>query len=98
MIAFNGFSALGDLSASTVAFRSFAGFGVGFVASTRASCPAVAGFSLSRGFGVVEMADNAAAQAAIEALNGKEVDGRNLKVNEAQPKTERSGGGGGRGR
>ncbi|MGQ9650760.1 MAG: RNA recognition motif domain-containing protein [Phycisphaerae bacterium] len=52
-----------------------------------------------RGFGFVEMADNTAAQAAIEALNGKEVDGRKLKVNEAQPKTERSGGGGsGRGR
>ena len=50
----------------------------------------------SRGFGFVEMADDAAAAQAIEALNGKEVDGRALNVNEARPKPERSGGGGGR--
>jgi cold-inducible RNA-binding protein len=42
-----------------------------------------------RGFGFVEMADQAAGQAAIEGLNGKEVDGRNLTVNEAQPKADR---------
>ncbi len=48
-----------------------------------------------RGFGFVEMADNSAGQAAIEALNDKEVDGRKLKVNEAQPKAERAGRGGG---
>ena len=51
----------------------------------------------SRGFGFVEMSDAAEAQAAIEGLNGKSIDGRNLKVNEAQPREERSGGGRGRG-
>ncbi len=52
-----------------------------------------------RGFGFVEMADNSAAQAAIEGLNGQEVDGRKLTVNEAQPKPDRgSRGGGGYGR
>ncbi len=50
----------------------------------------------SKGFGFVEMADSKAAQAAIDALNGKDVDGRKLTVNEARPKEERSGGGGGR--
>ncbi|NLE61816.1 MAG: RNA-binding protein [Planctomycetes bacterium] len=48
-----------------------------------------------RGFGFVEMADTSAGQAAIEALDGKDVDGRKLKVNEAQPKPERAGRGGG---
>ena len=47
-----------------------------------------------RGFGFVEMADAAQAQAAITALNGTSVDGRDLTVNEAKP---REGGGGGRG-
>ncbi|MBI4582168.1 MAG: RNA-binding protein [Planctomycetes bacterium] len=52
----------------------------------------------SRGFGFVEMPDDAAAQAAITALNGKDLGGRALTVNEARPKTEtRSGGGGHRG-
>lgn len=47
----------------------------------------------SRGFGFVEMADRAQAQAAIEAINGQAVDGRNVTVNEARPREERSGGG-----
>lgn len=51
----------------------------------------------SRGFGFVEMADDDAAAQAIAALNGKEVDGRALNVNEARPKPERSSGGGGGG-
>jgi cold-inducible RNA-binding protein len=52
----------------------------------------------SKGFGFVEMADDAAARAAIKALDGAEVQGRQLKVNEARPKTDRpSGGGGNRG-
>ena len=54
----------------------------------------------SRGFGFVEMSSQADGEAAISQLNGKEVDGRELKVNEAKPQ-ERSGGGygggGGRG-
>ena len=51
----------------------------------------------SRGFGFVEMSSKEEAQAAIAALDGKEVDGRNLKVNEAKPRENRSGGGGGGG-
>jgi RNA recognition motif-containing protein len=50
----------------------------------------------SRGFGFVEMSSQADGEAAISQLNGKEVDGRQLKVNEAKPQ-ERSGGGGGYG-
>jgi RNA recognition motif-containing protein len=50
----------------------------------------------SKGFGFVEMGSDAEAQAAIAALNGREVEGRNLTVNEARPKTE-GGRGGGRG-
>jgi len=49
----------------------------------------------SKGFGFVEMTNDAEAQRAITALNGKEIDGRALTVNEARPKEERSGGGGG---
>lgn len=51
----------------------------------------------SRGFAFVEMSSDEAAQKAIEELNGFSVDGRNLTVNEARPKTERRGGGGGGG-
>src|SRR5215470_1136663 len=47
----------------------------------------------SRGFGFVEMASKADADNAIAQLNGKEVDGRALKVNEAKPREERGGGG-----
>jgi len=49
----------------------------------------------SRGFGFVEMPDAAEAQAAIEKVNGTEIDGRALRVNEARGKTEGGGGGGG---
>jgi cold-inducible RNA-binding protein len=51
----------------------------------------------SRGFGFVEMADDEAAAQAIAALNGKELDGRALNVNEARPRPERGSGGGGYG-
>ncbi|MBM4089498.1 MAG: RNA-binding protein [Planctomycetes bacterium] len=54
----------------------------------------------SKGFGFVEMANDQEAQAAISGLNGKEIDGRALTVNEARPREDRggrSGGGGGRG-
>src|SRR5690606_5130217 len=47
-----------------------------------------------RGFAFVEMEDSSA-NAAIKALNGKELDGRELNVNEARPREERSGGGSG---
>ncbi len=49
----------------------------------------------SRGFGFVEMSSKEEGTAAIEQLNGKEIDGRALTVNEARPREERSGGGGG---
>lgn len=49
----------------------------------------------SKGFGFVEMGSDAEAQAAIEALNGQDHGGRPLTVNEARPREERSGGGGG---
>ena len=57
----------------------------------------------SKGFGFVEMASDAEAQAAINGLNETEHDGRSLKVNEAKPREDRGGGGrgghgGGRGR
>jgi RNA recognition motif-containing protein len=51
-----------------------------------------------RGFGFVTMSTPEEAQKAIEALNGKSVDGRDLTVNIAKPREERSGGGGGGGR
>jgi RNA recognition motif-containing protein len=51
----------------------------------------------SKGFGFVEMGNDSEAQAAIADMNGKEVDGRSLTVNEARPKPEGGGGGGGRG-
>jgi RNA recognition motif-containing protein len=51
----------------------------------------------SKGFGFVEMGSDQEAQAAIAALNGKEIDGRALTVNEARPKPEGGGGRGGRG-
>lgn len=48
----------------------------------------------SKGFGFVEMSNDDQAQAAITALNGSEVDGRNIVVNESRPKQEGGGGGG----
>ena len=53
----------------------------------------------SKGFGFVEMGSQQEAEAAIKALNGKEMDGRALTVNEAKPREDRGGrsGGGGRG-
>jgi RNA recognition motif-containing protein len=48
----------------------------------------------SKGFGFVEMPNDEQAQAAITALNGTAVDGRNVVVNESRPKPEGSGGGG----
>ncbi len=49
-----------------------------------------------RGFGFVEMANAAEGDAAIEALNGHDMGGRQLTVNEARPRERRGGGGGGR--
>jgi RNA recognition motif-containing protein len=52
----------------------------------------------SRGFGFVEMASKAEADQAISQFDGKEVDGRTIKVNEAKPRENSFGGGGGGGR
>jgi RNA recognition motif-containing protein len=51
----------------------------------------------SRGFGFVEMSSGGEAQKAMEALNGTQLDGRTLVVNEAKPMAPRDGGGGGGG-
>jgi cold-inducible RNA-binding protein len=51
----------------------------------------------ARGFGFVEMASQEEGQAAMAALNGSQLQGRTLTVNEAKPRTERSSGGGNRG-
>lgn len=51
----------------------------------------------SKGFGFVEMSTEAEAEAAIESLNGTDLEGRNITVNEARPRTERGGGGQGGG-
>jgi cold-inducible RNA-binding protein len=48
----------------------------------------------SKGFGFVEMSGDAEAERAINSLNGQELDGRNLTINEARPKTDRPAGGG----
>ena len=51
----------------------------------------------SRGFGFVEMANDAEAMTAMEKLNGSDFGGRKLTINEARPMEARTGGGGGRG-
>lgn len=48
----------------------------------------------ARGFGFVTMADGSAGNAAIEAMDGQEFDGRRLNVNEARPRPRNNGGGG----
>jgi RNA recognition motif-containing protein len=47
-----------------------------------------------KGFGFVDISDDAQADAAIQAMNGKEIDGRTLNVSEARPRADRGGGGG----
>ncbi len=51
----------------------------------------------SKGFGFVEMSSQAEAQAAIDSVNGTDLEGRSLTVNEARPRVPRDGGGGGGG-
>lgn len=48
----------------------------------------------AKGFGFVEMSSDADAERAINSLNGTELDGRNMTINEARPKEDRGGGGG----
>jgi cold-inducible RNA-binding protein len=75
---------------------AFEGFGK--VASARIIKDKFSG--QTRGFGFVEMPELAEAKAALEGMNGKDLKGRNLTVNEARPQADRprSGGGGGGGR
>ena len=73
---------------------AFAAFGE--VTSARVVTDRMSG--RSKGFGFVEMPDRTQAAAAINALNGQELDGRTIRVNESQPKPRgERGGGGGRG-
>jgi cold-inducible RNA-binding protein len=51
----------------------------------------------SRGFGFVTLLDDAAGERAIQEMDGTELDGRTIRVNEAQERAPRGGGGGGRG-
>jgi RNA recognition motif-containing protein len=52
----------------------------------------------SKGFGFVEMSNDEEGDRAIEALNGRDLDGRNLTINQARPREDRGFGGGGGGR
>jgi cold-inducible RNA-binding protein len=87
---------VGNLSYGTTADDLESAFsGHGRVASANVISDKMTG--RSRGFGFVEMPDEAEARAAIAALNGTDLGGRSLTVNEARPRAERAGGGGGRG-
>jgi cold-inducible RNA-binding protein len=88
---------IGNLSFDTRDSELEAAFATyGTVTSARVAVDGATG--RSRGFGFVEMPDQAAAQAAIAGLNGRELQGRTLTVNEARPRTDRApSGGGGRG-
>lgn len=79
---------VGSLSYSTTddSLRSFFEE-AGAVASANVIIDRMSG--RSRGFGFVEMADDVGAQKAIETLNGRELDGRKIMVNEARPMTDR---------
>ncbi len=89
---------VGNLSYSTTeddlrsAFEQF-----GAVSASRVIMDKMTG--RSRGFGFVEMPNQAEGAAAVAGMNGRDLQGRSLRVNEAQPQPERrSGGGGGGGR
>lgn len=66
--------------------NAFAEFG----SVSRATVVADRDTGRSKGFGFVEMPDDAAAKSAIESLNEQDLDGRQIKVNEARPREERS--------
>jgi len=85
---------VGNLSYQTTEAELEAAFGA-FGAVDKVSLGRDRDTGQPRGFAFVEMADSNAAAKAIEGLNGQEMKGRALTVNEARPKPERSGGGGG---
>ncbi len=83
---------VGNLAYATTDTDLEAAFGA-FGAVERASVVRDRDSGQSRGFGFVEMTDRAEAQKAITALNGQELNGRAMNVNEARPREERGGGG-----
>lgn len=87
---------VGNLSFRTTQDELYAAFAE-FGAVERVSIVTDRDSGQSRGFAFVEMTDRAAAENAINQLNGAEFGGRNIKVNEAQPKPQGGGGGGYRG-
>ena len=88
---------VGNLSFSTTDEQLGAAFAAhGEVSSARVVTDRMSG--QSRGFGFVEMPNDSEARAAIEAMNGGELEGRTLKASEARPKQDRGHGRGGGGR
>lgn len=73
--------------------QAFASFGT--VTSARVVMDKMSG--RSKGFGFVEIEDDAGADSAIEKMNGQTIGGRPVRVSEAKPQEPRTGGGGGRG-
>ena len=88
---------VGNLSFQTTADDLLEAFGQ-YGSVTRAQVVSDRETGRSRGFGFVEMANDAEAQKAIDALNGAQFQGRSLTVNEAKPREDRPRGGGGYGR
>jgi RNA recognition motif-containing protein len=85
---------VGNLSFDTTERELESAFGAfGTVSTARIATDRDTG--RARGFGFVEMPNAAEAQSAISGMNGKELQGRTLTVNEARPREERGGGGGG---
>ena len=84
---------VGNLSFQTSQDELFAAFS-NFGAVERVNIVTDRDTGQSRGFAFVEMTDRTAAEAAISALNGSELNGRAMNVNEARPKPQGGGGGG----
>ena len=87
---------IGNLSYQTTEAELEAAFSA-YGAVERASVVRDRDSGQPRGFAFVEMTNHNEAMKAIQALNGQELNGRQINVNEARPKAERSGGGGGYG-
>lgn len=87
---------VGNLSFQTSQDELFAAFS-NFGAVERVNIVTDRDTGQSRGFAFVEMTDRTAAEAAISALNGSELNGRAMNVNEARPKPQGGSGGGGGG-
>ncbi len=86
---------VGNLSFDTTDADLLAAFEQGGVKVSSAQIMMDRDTGRSRGFAFVELASAADAQAAIKAMDGKQIDGRALRVNEAEERKPKSGGGGG---